>query len=229
MPRYVVKAANQDEYVFDDKELAEITKNDTETQYIEIFESEEIEPLQEKLDSLDIFLQDYRRTIEEQVLLAKDKKERSKPKLELKPLFLVEDEKNKTELMSVEDILIYVRESAKKGMHTQRYKGLGEMNPQQLWDTTMDPQRRTLLRVDLEDAVEVDKTFAMLMGDEVVLKCRTIAGATNPEEADPKSVRGKFGRVTTKGVFENLVHVSSDPREARREIALWFKKNELLK
>ena len=69
--------------------------------------------------------------------------------------------------MSLIDILQYVRESAKKGMDTQRYKGLGEMNPQQLWDTTMDPERRTILKVVLEDAVEVDKTFAMLMGDEV--------------------------------------------------------------
>jgi nucleoside-diphosphate kinase len=65
-------------------------------------------------------------------------------------------------------------------------------------------------------------------GPEAVSKCRAIAGATNPEEADPKSVRGKFGRITTKGVFENLVHVSSDDKEARREIALWFKKSELL-
>jgi len=66
-------------------------------------------------------------------------------------------------------------------------------------------------------------------GNDAVAVCRKIAGATNPEEADPKSVRGKFGRVTTKGVFENLVHVSSDDKEAHREIALWFKKNELLK
>jgi DNA gyrase subunit B len=167
MPRYVAKVSGQEEYVFDDKELAEITQNDTETQYIEVFESEDIEVLQEKLDKLDIFLQDYKRSIEEQVLLAKDKKEKVKPRIELKPLFIIEDDKTKTELMSVVDILYYVRESAKKGMHIQRYKGLGEMNPQQLWDTTMDPERRTILKVALEDAVEVDKTFAMLMGDEV--------------------------------------------------------------
>ena len=66
-------------------------------------------------------------------------------------------------------------------------------------------------------------------GMDAVVKCRRIAGATNPEEADPKSVRGKFGRVTTRGVFENLVHVSSDIKEARREIALWFRSNEILK
>jgi nucleoside-diphosphate kinase len=65
-------------------------------------------------------------------------------------------------------------------------------------------------------------------GKDAVAKARRIAGATNPEEADPRSVRGKFGRVTTKGVFENVVHVSSDAREARREIALWFKKREVL-
>jgi nucleoside-diphosphate kinase len=66
-------------------------------------------------------------------------------------------------------------------------------------------------------------------GPDAVAKCRRIAGATHPEEANPRSVRGKFGRVTTRGVFENLVHVSSDTKEARREIALWFKKKDLLR
>jgi len=68
----------------------------------------------------------------------------------------------------------------------------------------------------------------VMVGEDAVKKCRSIAGATNPEEAHPHSVRGKFGRITTKGVFENTVHVSSDIREARREIALWFKKKELI-
>ncbi|MBI3314780.1 MAG: DNA topoisomerase (ATP-hydrolyzing) subunit B [Candidatus Omnitrophica bacterium] len=167
MPRYLVKSAGADQYVYDDKELAEITKDDEETQYVEIFESEETEEIQLRLDKFDLFLQDYERKNEEQVLLAKDKKEKVKTKDILRPLLIIEDEKTKTQIMSIADLMEFVRTAAKKGMHTQRYKGLGEMNPQQLWETTMDPERRTILKVALEDAVEVDKTFAMLMGDEV--------------------------------------------------------------
>jgi nucleoside-diphosphate kinase len=65
-------------------------------------------------------------------------------------------------------------------------------------------------------------------GPEAIVKCRALAGATNPEEADPTSIRGAYGRITTKGLYENVIHVSSDPKDAEREIKLWFAPEEII-
>ena len=59
------------------------------------------------------------------------------------------------------------RDGKETGIHVQRYKGLGEMNAEQLWDTTMNPENRTLRQVTIDSAAEADRIFSMLMGDEV--------------------------------------------------------------
>jgi DNA gyrase subunit B len=77
---------------------------------------------------------------------------------------------NTTESVSIDNenkLLEYLYEKGKKGVTIQRYKGLGEMTPQQLWETTMNPEKRSLLKVSIQDAVEADKIFSILMGEEV--------------------------------------------------------------
>jgi len=65
-------------------------------------------------------------------------------------------------------------------------------------------------------------------GPEAITKCRSLAGSTNPEEADSVSIRGSFGRITTRGVYENVIHVSANPEDAEREIRLWFEPEEVI-
>ncbi len=83
------------------------------------------------------------------------------------PPYQVENGEPEMKLRSLKELLEYIMERGKKGQYIQRYKGLGEMNPEQLWETTMNPETRVLLQVRIEDAVEADEVFSTLMGDEV--------------------------------------------------------------
>ncbi len=73
------------------------------------------------------------------------------------------------------------------------------------------------------------KFMAMVYwGEDAITKIRQLAGATNPEEADPTTIRGSYGRITTKGLYENVLHTSSNEAEAEREIKLWFHPDDII-
>jgi nucleoside-diphosphate kinase len=73
------------------------------------------------------------------------------------------------------------------------------------------------------------KVMAMVYwGEDAIAKVRQLAGSTNPEEADPTTIRGSYGRITTKGIYENVLHTSSNEQEAAREIKLWFKPEDII-
>ena len=83
------------------------------------------------------------------------------------PCTVIDAGGRETEVKTLDELLRLIMEQAKDGATLQRYKGLGEMNPEQLWETTMNPETRTLLKVTMEDAVGADEMFTVLMGDAV--------------------------------------------------------------
>jgi intein/homing endonuclease len=161
MPIYRVKVEGKEHFVYTDKELASLTDKEEGADVLELFEAQEVEQIMTKIEKLGLEMETYSQE------LPKDLSVKEAGKVKLKPLYRITNEKEAKDLFALKEVLGYIREAATKGMHIQRYKGLGEMNPQQLWETTMDPEKRTILKVTLEDAVEADKMFTVLMGDQV--------------------------------------------------------------
>ncbi len=147
----------------------------------EFFEANDLKKISVRLEKLSLDLGTYDIPKKEELfndhLAGPKKKSRSKKTgdrevegKEAEPgyLKLVEAEKEQEyRLNSLKELLAWVKDSGKQGMLIQRYKGLGEMNPDQLWETTMNPEHRTVLQVAIEDAVQADEMFTVLMGDAV--------------------------------------------------------------
>jgi DNA gyrase subunit B len=144
-PLYRIVINNKVIFAYDDEELA--SYQDEEPSVLEIFESYRIKEIGEELKTAGISLKDYLPSKEDKFLLSHQATD------------------SQITCKSLKQVLGAVRNEATKGMHIQRYKGLGEMNPSQLWESTMDPMRRTLIEVRLEDAVEADRIFTILMGE----------------------------------------------------------------
>jgi len=105
-------------------------------------------------------------------------------------------------------------------------KALAEEHYKHLKDKPFFQDIIKYLQGDLHDR---KKVMALIYwGEDAIKKCRQLAGATNPEEAESTSIRGSYGRITTSGVYENVIHVSSHVEEAEREIKLWFKPEEII-
>jgi DNA gyrase subunit B len=146
-PAHKITVQQNPVFVSDEDEISDYGEIE-ELDHVEIYESHEIRKVNEDFIKVGISLKEY---------LPQEK-----------DLFLLKGEEGAEEIRcnNLRVVLEEVRKFATKGMHIQRYKGLGEMNPEQLWESTMDPQKRTLIQVTLEDTVEADRIFTILMGDQ---------------------------------------------------------------
>ncbi|MBU1027120.1 MAG: nucleoside-diphosphate kinase [Candidatus Margulisbacteria bacterium] len=107
-------------------------------------------------------------------------------------------------------------------------KDLAEKHYGHLKDKPFFQEVVKYLRGELHGA-RYNRVMALVYdGEEAISKVRQLAGTTNPEEAEPTSIRGQYGRLTTKGLFENVLHCSANAQEAENEIKLWFDPDEIV-
>jgi DNA gyrase subunit B len=181
LPIYMVKVEGEPQFVYSDNELAKLIKKEEKSKgrlevvegdengeteenhkvdLVEFYEAEDILQVKEKLSRFNINIEAYEASEEQKT---KDQEQGVKSAAYV---FITESGKE-IPVRDIKEMISAVKKIAHEGMSVQRYKGLGEMNPDQLWASTMDPETRTILKVTLEDAVKADEMFTVLMGDMV--------------------------------------------------------------
>jgi DNA gyrase subunit B len=189
LPIFMVKVEGDTHFLYSDAELAKIVKqyekhsgktlelhNETDKEaltqqqieVVEFFEAHAAEQAMDIVGKIGLSLVDsYDRQAEPTATATRKRGHAVNQPAQVKPILTLRADGEATQVFSLKELVDAIKERAKTGMVVQRYKGLGEMNPEQLWETTMDPARRTLLSVVLEDAVKADAMFTVLMGDAV--------------------------------------------------------------
>lgn len=177
LPQFLLRMGEEEKFVYSEEEFVQIKKDHEEMQkqqhevtlasipveerteemakfvpksisFLELFKGDDLLTLKSQLAGFEFSLDNY--------LVADGK------------LFDIRDEEGKiTSIYTLKEGIDYLRANGRKGIEIQRYKGLGEMNADQLWETTMDPEKRTLIQVSIPDAIAADHMFTMLMGEEV--------------------------------------------------------------
>lgn len=177
LPQFLLRMGEEEKFVYSEEEFVQIKKDHEEIQkqqhettlasipveerteemskfvpksisFLELFKGDDLLILKNQLAQFEFSLDNY--------LVANGK------------LFDIRDEEGKvTSIYTLKEGIDFLRANGRKGIEIQRYKGLGEMNADQLWETTMDPEKRTLIKVTIPDGVAADHMFTMLMGEEV--------------------------------------------------------------